>query len=163
MEMKEYCTQNNGDCTTCGLVNYGLDCGNNPVQEGVKKTATKHERMMAVYNGFKGTNTVNAVLEQIPDELKDQLTGRQLGLVMSAVNSAYHNGRASTGAEVIDGELIWVNHLNMLFDLSELTGNICHRCGHQWRQDTSEKPKVCPKCKSPYWDKPRRGEGVKNG
>jgi hypothetical protein len=62
--------------------------------------------MMTAYNGFKGSNTVNAVLEQIPDELKDQLTGRQLGLVMSAVNSAYHNGRASTGAEVIDAELI---------------------------------------------------------
>jgi len=28
-EAKEYCTQNNQDCTTCSLVNYGLDCHNN--------------------------------------------------------------------------------------------------------------------------------------
>ena len=27
---KEYCTQNNGNCETCCLVNYGLDCNNKP-------------------------------------------------------------------------------------------------------------------------------------
>ena len=26
-----YCTQNNGDCSTCSLVNYGRDCKNNPI------------------------------------------------------------------------------------------------------------------------------------
>ena len=25
----DYCTQNNGDCSTCSLVNYGRDCRNN--------------------------------------------------------------------------------------------------------------------------------------
>jgi hypothetical protein len=29
--MKKYCTQNNGDCLTCSLVNYGRDCKNNPL------------------------------------------------------------------------------------------------------------------------------------
>ena len=33
----------------------------------------------------------------------------------------------------------------------------CERCGHEWiPRDMKEKPKVCPKCKSPYWDVPRR-------
>ncbi|MDF2563720.1 MAG: hypothetical protein K0Q53_115 [Massilibacillus sp.] len=32
--IKQYCTQNNGDCETCSLVNYGLDCRNNPVGQG---------------------------------------------------------------------------------------------------------------------------------
>ncbi len=27
----EYCTQNNGNCEDCSLVNYGMDCHNNPV------------------------------------------------------------------------------------------------------------------------------------
>lgn len=27
----EYCSQNGGDCSTCSLVNYGLDCMNNRV------------------------------------------------------------------------------------------------------------------------------------
>jgi hypothetical protein len=26
--MKPYCTQNNGECATCALVNYGRDCAN---------------------------------------------------------------------------------------------------------------------------------------
>ena len=29
----EYCTQNGGDCSTCSLVNYGLDCQNNRVSD----------------------------------------------------------------------------------------------------------------------------------
>ena len=28
--MENYCTQNNGHCETCSLVNYGMDCHNNP-------------------------------------------------------------------------------------------------------------------------------------
>ena len=39
-----------------------------------------------------------------------------------------------------------------------LQGYQCERCGHTWipRQDTEGEPKVCPKCKSPYWNTPRR-------
>ena len=39
-----------------------------------------------------------------------------------------------------------------------LQGYQCERCGHQWvpRQETTEEPKVCPKCKSPYWNTPRQ-------
>lgn len=29
MKTKDYCTQNDGDCRICSLVNYGLDCRNN--------------------------------------------------------------------------------------------------------------------------------------
>lgn len=28
----DYCTQNNGDCKTCSLVNYGMDCRNNKLR-----------------------------------------------------------------------------------------------------------------------------------
>jgi len=30
----------------------------------------------------------------------------------------------------------------------------CERCGHKWITRTEESPVVCPKCKSPYWNKP---------
>lgn len=30
----------------------------------------------------------------------------------------------------------------------------CTRCKHEWFPRTTESPKVCPKCNSPYWDKP---------
>ncbi len=39
----------------------------------------------------------------------------------------------------------------------------CLRCGHTWIPRAPKKPKVCPnlKCKSPYWDRPRKQKGVK--
>ena len=42
-------------------------------------------------------------------------------------------------------------------ELIEVWGYRCHRCGHTWvPRAKREKPKVCPKCKNPYWDRPRR-------
>ena len=34
----------------------------------------------------------------------------------------------------------------------------CERCGHDWlpREQGKPEPKVCPKCKSPYWNSPRK-------
>ena len=32
--IKEYCTQNDSDCQTCSLVNYGRDCHNVEIAEG---------------------------------------------------------------------------------------------------------------------------------
>jgi predicted Zn-ribbon and HTH transcriptional regulator len=37
-----------------------------------------------------------------------------------------------------------------------LKGYLCERCGHTWVPKENIKPKVCPKCKSPYWDTPRK-------
>ena len=33
----------------------------------------------------------------------------------------------------------------------------CFRCGHFWdsKQPAAPTPRICPSCKSPYWDKPR--------
>lgn len=31
-------------------------------------------------------------------------------------------------------------------------GYECERCHHKWTPRFDEKPRVCPKCKSPYWD-----------
>jgi predicted Zn-ribbon and HTH transcriptional regulator len=34
------------------------------------------------------------------------------------------------------------------------------RCGHEWlARDPTDKPRVCPKCKSPNWDRPMRKPG----
>jgi len=35
----------------------------------------------------------------------------------------------------------------------------CQRCGHLWVPNTEGfAPAVCPKCKSPYWNRPRRAK-----
>jgi hypothetical protein len=36
--MKTYCTQNDGKCETCSLVNYGRDCRNNQLSKGIDKS-----------------------------------------------------------------------------------------------------------------------------
>ena len=42
--------------------------------------------------------------------------------------------------------------------ITTITAYQCDRCKHKWipRLKIEEKPTICPKCKSPYWDKPRR-------
>lgn len=43
----------------------------------------------------------------------------------------------------------------------KVDGYECNRCKHQWipKQKGSPKvPAVCPKCKSPYWNKPRKNK-----
>ena len=35
-------------------------------------------------------------------------------------------------------------------------GYKCERCGHKWVPRGKEEPRVCPKCKSAYWDKPKK-------
>lgn len=38
-----------------------------------------------------------------------------------------------------------------------LEGYRCERCGHEWLpRDKGKKPKVCPRCKNPYWDTPKK-------
>lgn len=34
----------------------------------------------------------------------------------------------------------------------------CLRCEHEWIPRSENYPRVCPKCMSPYWDKPRKTE-----
>jgi predicted Zn-ribbon and HTH transcriptional regulator len=37
----------------------------------------------------------------------------------------------------------------------------CERCGHTWYPKSEKIPTVCPKCKNPYWDKPKKGKRLK--
>lgn len=32
----------------------------------------------------------------------------------------------------------------------------CLRCGHQWVGRLPRPPVRCPRCQSPYWDRPRQ-------
>ena len=35
-------------------------------------------------------------------------------------------------------------------------GYRCERCSHEWIPNSEREPSVCPKCKSPYWNRPRK-------
>ena len=43
MVVMDHCTQNDGDCSTCSLVNYGKDCRNEPIPEhGARLLICRH-------------------------------------------------------------------------------------------------------------------------
>ena len=39
-----------------------------------------------------------------------------------------------------------------------MMGYRCERCGHEWipRSNQGEEPRVCPKCRSPWWNRPKK-------
>lgn len=41
----------------------------------------------------------------------------------------------------------------------------CERCGHSWIPRSEERPRSCPnpKCRSIYWDKPKKPSDEDNG
>lgn len=41
-------------------------------------------------------------------------------------------------------------------NLPKLPRYTCIRCNYEWIPRSDETPVVCPKCKSPYWNKPRK-------
>lgn len=45
-------------------------------------------------------------------------------------------------------------------DMVDITvkGYRCKRCGHEWTPKKKEEPKVCPHCKSPYWNTARKNK-----
>jgi len=38
----------------------------------------------------------------------------------------------------------------------KVKGYKCERCSHEWAPRKKGVPIICPKCKSPYWNKERR-------
>ena len=57
----------------------------------------------------------------------------------------------------IDYSQVYNRGMNKRIELPTLK---CLRCGHEWIPNRPVEPKVCPKCKSPYWNKPK-WKGVK--
>jgi predicted Zn-ribbon and HTH transcriptional regulator len=43
-------------------------------------------------------------------------------------------------------------------------GYKCERCGHTWVSSAKikETPTICPKCKSPYWNKLRKVDSTED-
>ncbi len=44
----------------------------------------------------------------------------------------------------------------------EVWGYRCLRCDHEWIPRLASPPRLCPRCKSAYWDTPRRWSRSRN-
>lgn len=87
----------------------------------------KQTRMLEAYAGFAGHATVAAILEKIPDDLKRNLTGKQLGLVMRAVADSYRAGiQSQKPIEKVD-DCIWVDGINKLIPIAALAQIVEHK------------------------------------
>lgn len=84
------------------------------------KHQIKLQRAIEKSNIFKGNMVKSAVLDQIPNQLLNNLSSSDFALVMDAVNQAYHNGKASAGAEMIDNNAVWINSLNKGIEWEEV-------------------------------------------
>jgi len=74
--------------------------------------------------------------------------------IRQAVNR-YHRGDA-VGYDELAGILL-EHHRTILVALERgLSYLRCTRCGHRWPRRKESKPKQCPACHSPYWDRPRQ-------
>jgi len=47
-------------------------------------------------------------------------------------------------------------------ELIQVKRHTCYRCGYKWIPRSEEMPVGCPRCKSPYWNRPKKSSGNEN-
>lgn len=80
-------------------------------------------RRAVVAAGHIGTcgATANTILNKIPDNIVNKLTGTEVGQLMQLLNDSYNAGKTACGAEVLDGgEYIWIDKLDKMYDLADI-------------------------------------------
>jgi len=114
-----YCVQNDGNCWSCSLNNYGRDCINNPILKP-KTRKRKIDRAIELAKCFKGRETIKHILSIISEELQERLSSEELAQVITAIDKAYKLGILSCRAEVVDDDAIWVEPLKNLYDIEDI-------------------------------------------
>lgn len=59
---------------------------------------------------------------------------------------------------VIELKLYTIGKIPISMAKITLEGFRCERCKHEWVARGEEEPRVCPKCKSPYWNTPKKNK-----
>jgi len=66
--MKKYCTQNNAQCESCSLSNYGRDCRNNPVSPKKSRNFRLSDEIMRQLRVLAGERSVTSYLETLVEK-----------------------------------------------------------------------------------------------
>ena len=59
-------------------------------------------------------------MDKIPQELINKLPSRLVAAVVDLLFEQYQCGRKSTGAEIIDGDGVWINKLGKIYELEDI-------------------------------------------
>lgn len=98
---------------TVGKLAEALGCSTDDViyEDIALEKTVKLEDALSKINIHKGGTTVSAILQQIPTDLIDRLSSDDLACIINIIDKAYKKGQSSTGAEMIDNDTVWINHL----------------------------------------------------
>ena len=88
------------------------------------KNSIKISKAKKKYQGFGGPATVSKLMDRIPESLIDGVTSDQLAVIMLTVAKAYEDGRASTGAEMIDRNAVYINSIKKIIEYERITEKV---------------------------------------
>lgn len=84
----------------------------------------KYKRVYELYDGFKGYHTFNTIYNQIPNELKKQLTSKQIAIIMKCINVSYH-AKSKKNEVSLEDDCIWIGKdINKLIPLHKIKENL---------------------------------------
>lgn len=98
------------ECVVCSLVNYGLDCHNNPVlrpESGPSKYQQVYDH--PIIKHYVPSEKVHHIEAIEKAGLLEGLTVDQLAQVVLIAQTAYRDGQAATGAERVDNDAVWLD------------------------------------------------------
>ena len=96
-------------------------------------------------------------LDEIATQLKQAATKEDLNNAVNNIAALFRDIVANPRTSPVEAteEL---SDVSATMSLALTSENRCYRCGFTWKYKSKSKkmPFVCPRCKSPYWDRPRR-------
>ncbi len=108
---------------------------------------TSSEELLATYSGRKDEEL--AIASRHLRELKDILCN--LSLLTKAYQTLSDTAKKSAYVQELQKRLS-KSEFRKLYTPERHT-LVCKRCKHEWKTKGKHKPKYCPKCHSPYWNK----------
>ena len=79
MKKPEYCTQNNGDCSTCSLANYGRDCQNNSIRKPGRPASGRPRLINKCFAVEQSTLDKIDAISRVSGESRGKIIDRMIG------------------------------------------------------------------------------------
>lgn len=83
-------------------------------------SSRKMQAAVDMSHAFAGDQTMQAILSRMPGDVIKECPARIIAQVIDAIDKSYKAGQASTGAEVIDDDAIWIEPLQRLIGFEDL-------------------------------------------